>query len=177
MRGKGVLITLAAGIGIALGLSLSWFWPGSEILARDAMTRNLEDARFFSMALQEYAGEHDGAYPLYLSELAPDYIAWDYVRYSVMGSRWKVEPKYDWLYFAAGRDGTYLPRIIIASPQAVSEGRANKRIVVYDDLSTLLIPEDQYQRELHQMIEKRKKRPRRPVPSRPPEVLQIHAVY
>jgi len=129
------------------------------------------------MALQEYAGEHDGAYPLYLSELAPDYIAWDYVRYSVMSPRWKIEPKYDWLYFAAGRDGKYPPRIIIASPQAVSEGNANKRIVVYDDLSTLLIPEDQYQRELHQMIEKMKKRSRRPVPAQTPEALQIRGYY
>jgi hypothetical protein len=138
------------------------------------MIRNLDDARFFAMALREYVAEHDGIYPLYLSELAPDYIAWDYVRYSVGGARWKVGPKYDWLYFAAGHDGQHLPHIIIASPQAVTEGNANTRIVVYDDLSTLVIPEDQYQRELRQMIDSVRKTPARiHPPLQAPEIIKI----
>jgi hypothetical protein len=177
MRGKGLLITLAVGIGVALGLGLSWLWPGSELLQRDVVIRDLDDAKFFAMALREYAADHEGVYPLYLSELAPDYLgAWDYVRYSAMDSRWKAQPKYDWLYFAAGRDEKHLPLIIIASPQAVTEGRANKRVVVYGDLSPVVIPEDQYQRELRQMIDNQRKTPSRIRPPRQaPEIIQIHS--
>jgi hypothetical protein len=178
MRGQGFTITLAVGAGVAIGLGLSWFWPGSEIQRRDVMTRNLDDAKFFAMALNEYAAEHDGVYPHYLSELTPDYLgAWDYVRYSAMDTRWKPEPKYDWLYFASGHDGSHLPRIVMASPQAVNERNANTRIVVYDDLSALVIPEEQYQRELREMIGRMKKRPRRPVPQETPEVFQARRVY
>jgi len=141
------------------------------------MIRDLDDATFLAMALREYAGDHGGIYPLYLHELTPDYLgAWDYVRYSAVDSRWQPKPKYDWLYFAGGHDGKHLPHIIIASPQAVTEGRANKRIVVYDDLSPVVIPEDQYQWELHQMIDDQRKTPGRiHRPRQTPEIIKIHS--
>jgi hypothetical protein len=90
-------------------------------------------AKMLSYALMLYAQDHGGMYPAYLSELVPQYIAAsDYVLYAAKESG-KSEPKYDWLYFAAGRNEKYLPHITIASPQAVTLGGPNKRTVAYEE--------------------------------------------
>jgi hypothetical protein len=154
MRGKYWLIGLTA--VVVLGYVLM---PGWGVGARGVTAGNLSMAKQLAYALKFYAEKHDGSYPKYLSELVPDYLtAWDCVPYYPTDSAGKTEEKYDWLYFGAGSNDKQARHIIIASPQVARKGKGvNKRIVVYNDLSAVVIEEGPYQRELRQMSDNTKK--------------------
>jgi hypothetical protein len=161
MRGKYLPVALVVAVVVAatlyLVLPVGEISIGSPISLKD---KNRSAAKQLALAAKLYAGDNGGKYPTYLIELAPDYLAdLNHILYSETGTGRRFEPKYDWLYFAAGHDESHLLHIIIASPQAVTQSGGNQRIVVYGDQSAWVIPEDQYQRELHEMIDEMRKTP------------------
>jgi hypothetical protein len=159
VRGKYFLIKLAAAVIILS--AFCFLFPMGDATVRSSVSRkNLSAAKQLALAAKMYAGDYRGKYPTYLNDLVPDYLAdLNHVLYSEMTPANRFAPKYDWLYFAAGHDESHLPHIIIASPQAVTRSGENQRIVVYADQSAWAIREDQYQREVHQMIDNWRKTP------------------
>ena len=67
-------------------------------------------------------------------------------------------PKFDWLYFGALFGDKNPPPLLIASPQASTVEKVNRRIVVRGDLSASLVSEAEFQELLRKTIEAMHKR-------------------
>ena len=124
----------------------------------EAHTRNLSNAKQLATGVQLYALDHDGRFPMHLSELVPDYIpadTFDALLYRAKaGDQDDLHLQFDWLYFGAFFDEKTAPSIIVASPQTTGfKGKLPKRIVVAADLTASIISDDQYQIELKKTIE------------------------
>lgn len=122
--------------------------------------RNYSSAVQLAHGIKDFASDHDGRYPVHLSELVPDYIPPE--RYNELLYRPVrrdmdepfPSPQYDWLYFGAFRNETHPPTILIASPQTFTQqGKKPHRIVVHPDgtinqLAVTQLKEPEFQAKL-----------------------------
>lgn len=125
---------------------------------RGVQTTQLINAKQLGTAVKLYVDDHEGHFPMQLSELVPDYLSAQQLADLQFEVREKYEDpayaKQDWLYFGAIFDESAPPPILIASPQTTGfKGKPPKRIVIASDLTGSIISEDQYQIELKKTIE------------------------
>lgn len=102
-------------------------------MAKDRSSRNrcADNLREISLALHAYASEHDGAFPVSLSALCPNYISnemvFDCPASKTTGTTAAAEYEY-----TAGL-GEYSPaKAVLVSDRAGNHGAAGKNIVLVD---------------------------------------------
>ncbi len=150
--GIALLIGLAALAAAALLLPIF-----GETAVVGAQTKNLSNARQLALAAKVYAMDNEGRFPMHLSELEPDYLPpgiFEQVLYGTkVGDERPPRLKYDWLYFGAFFDEKNPPPLLIASPQAFTAEKKEKRIIIRGDGSGQVVNDDEYQQELRKTIE------------------------
>jgi hypothetical protein len=139
-----VLVVLAAGLCLPLF---------STVAVRGAQTKSLSNAKQLATGCKLYAADHAGRFPVHLSELEPDYIASvNSLRYTTVDKGDGPKPELDWLYFGAGFEERNQPRILIASPQASTAAKTQKRVIVEGDMSGAVWNEPNYQEMLAETV-------------------------
>jgi len=135
-------------VGLLAGISQ----PSSHVPVLGVTTQNVSNARRMAIAAKLYAVEHQGQFPARLNDLIPDYIRqedWNGLRFSPRTADDKPHAQDDWLYFGALLTERDIPNhLLLAAPQAITDGKKQRRVVSYDDSSTTIIPEEKYQDEL-----------------------------
>jgi len=135
---------------LAAGLCLPLF---SRVAVRGAQTKNLSNAKQLAISCTAYAMDHEGHFPVHLSELQPIYIAKvNSLCYTTVDSGDGPKPELDWMYFGAGFQARNPPRVLIASPQASTSAKRQKRIIVEGDLSGAVWDEPKYQEMLAETV-------------------------
>jgi hypothetical protein len=137
---------------VVAGLCLPLF---SHVAVRGPQTKSLSNAKQLATACRLYAMDHEGRFPMHLNELEPDYIVAgqpDGLRDVSLGK--EDDPKYmlDWLYFGAGFEEKNPPRVLIASPQATTTAKTQKRVVIEGDMSGTIWEEPKYQEMLAETV-------------------------
>ena len=147
-----------AGIALLCGMAALLLWPVfGRTAVKGVAARNLSNAKQVWLGVKLYADDHDGHFPIHLTELEPDYFPperLDYLLYRTKAG--EEEPprfRYDWLYFGAFFDDTNPPPLFIASPQAFTAGNKWRRIIIRGDGSGSIVNDDEYQQELRKTIE------------------------
>ena len=140
------LAAIVTGLCVAIIAAILWPYPWM-MTARPALPKNLSRAKILQTACLIYANDHDGRFPVHLSELDPDYIpagGYNELRFSSMGQN--DDPRFlmDWLYFGAGFTDQNPPALLIASPQATTTQPKLKRVIVQGNGSGRVISEDEY---------------------------------
>ena len=150
---------------IAAVLTVVWFalFPPYTLSPMVAQrVRNLSNAKQLGLAAKLYAVDHEGRFPMHLSELTAEYIqmeSWENLQFDPRKDiHDHVRPKQDWLYFGAFFDEKNPPPILIASPQTLTGTKILKRIVIRSDNSAQTVNENDYQHELRKTIEAMHKR-------------------
>lgn len=148
------VLGVAVAVVVVAGLALPLF---NTSAARDAQMINLSRGKQLGIWVQHYAIEHEGRFLVCLGEMVPEFISpevWSGLLYAHYQPSTKEAAKsqYDWLYFGALLDEKSEKILLIASPQALTDGRPNKRIVVYSDTSAQIVSEEQYQADLRHYL-------------------------
>ncbi len=144
---------LFAGFVFVLTAALLPIFPGKTVV-QGPQTVSLHNAQQLALACKLYAGDHEGRFPVHLSELEPDYIA-DVkgLRGIVFGPDGKEESRYDWLYFGAGFTESDPPTVFLASPQlVVTPGKPQKRAIVKSDTMWVFLKESEYEKLLSETV-------------------------
>jgi hypothetical protein len=173
----GFIITLSGALIVIIAAFFSW--PGDAALRmRGVQTRNLSNARQIATACKLYAQNHEGHFPIHLSELEPNYVSRGAL--SRLGcAREEPDDELDhpmnWFYFGAGFDDKNPPQLLIASPQGALTRRIQKRVTIKGDMSWQIVNEDDYERLFGQTVkqmealqESRKPQPSTPAPDPQP---------
>jgi hypothetical protein len=151
MKAKAKWITLIAfGVVIAFALFPVPVGPNTSELT----IRNLSNAHQIGFAVRLFTEDHEGRFPIHLSELVPDYLladSWHQLLYRPDGR--SEAALYDWIYFGGFFDEKNPPPILIASPQECTVGKRDKRVIVHGDISAMIVREEEYQAELKKTIE------------------------
>ena len=146
-------------IGLVAVLFLPVF---GRTAVRGLQTWDLSNAKSLGIASTLYLDDHEGNFPTHLLELVPDYIDaqnWSRLLYAAHKDKEeKPVPQFDWLYFGAFFDDKNPPPMLIASPQAFTEEKANKRIVVLANSSASIVSEEEYQDLLRKTIKAMRQR-------------------
>ena len=172
---KAFLCALVVTIGVIL-VGTSIRGPSAEVLARAGLTRNLSNAKQLAIAINLLAKDHDGHFPLHLSQIVPEYLRaedWHSLLFASETARGRsAQSEYDWLYFGAFFDEKHPPPLLIVSPHAFRDGKKQKRIVIRGDFTGQIINDDEYQVELRKTIEAMHKRAGTPAskPDAAPEI-------
>ncbi|MEA3211118.1 MAG: hypothetical protein QOE70_4175 [Chthoniobacter sp.] len=152
MLSKGKWATLVV-VVVLVGL---FAWPAYGPGVPSVVFRNLSYAKQLGLAAKLYAADHQGRYPVHLSEVMPDYLpadAWKKMLFEpMMTSQTTAPARYDWIYFGAFTDENKPPRILIASPQAITDSGKSRRVVINGNISGEIMDEGRYQEELRQTI-------------------------
>ena len=148
-------LLMAFVVVVVVFLGFYFVAPGSAIHSQGMRTKNLSNAKQLAIACRLYANEHEGRFPMHLSELEPDYVAPGTLielRCASIGE--DHDPRYtmDWLYFGGGFNETAPPSVLMASPQATTVGKPQKREVIRGDFSGSILDEDQYQELLAETV-------------------------
>ena len=147
-------IGIAAFVGIVM-LELGPQISGPSFSA--TRVRNLSNAKQLGLAAKLFAEDHDGLFPMHLTELAPEVIPAgnldDLLCATEIDDESQPRLKYDWLYFGAGFDDKNPPPLLIASPLVFKDGAKQKRVIIRGDLSGPIVNENEYQAELRKTIE------------------------
>ena len=142
----GVIVLLVAGFGGPTG--------GNPL--GPVQTRNVHSSKTLAFGCKLYAADHEGHFPLHLSELEPEYIGKGGVaklRCSSVGRDDASKFQMDWLYFGAGFDDKNPPRLLIASPRADTSGTVKMaRVMVQGDMAPRVAKEDNYQQLLGETV-------------------------
>ncbi len=146
------------GIAMLIGFAALLLLPVfGKTAVRGLQTKNLSNAKQLGLAARQFAEDHDGRFPMQLSEIVPDYLdanQSDYLLFAAkLGDEENPRLKYDWLYFGAGFDDKNPPPLLIAFPLAFRDDKKQKRIVIYADGSGWIVNEEEYQAELRKTIE------------------------
>ncbi len=124
------------------------FWPYPWLMTtRPALPKNISRAKQLQTGCLIFASDHDGRFPVHLSELEPDYVpAGEYykLRFSSMGQNDDPTFLMDWLYFGAGFTDKNPPRLLIASPQATTTQPKLKRVIVEGNGSGRVLSESEF---------------------------------
>jgi hypothetical protein len=150
-----LICAITVGIVVATLLFLPFRGPfGSKVIN----VMNLSNARQLAIAVKLYVVDHDGRFPMHLNELEPDYLHESILKqllYRPNDEKHTVTVypvRCDWLYFGAFHDEKHPPTILIASPQAFTEDRKSKRVVIYGDISGEILNDEDFQPKLRQTI-------------------------
>jgi hypothetical protein len=120
---------------------------------KGAKSKNLINARQLAAACRWYAADHQDRYPARFDELEPKYVPhWELEELRHFYASRRPENQMDWLYFGAGFDTNSPPRLLLASPQAVTIGRSPKRVVVSDDTDGSIVAESEYEQLLGETV-------------------------
>jgi len=118
---------------------------------RGVQTKNLSTAKQLATGCKVYASDHEGRFPIHLSELEPDYIP-DVaaMQCAIVRDGKDTGEKVDWLYFGAGFSEGQSPSILIASPQMMRPKKPRdknhgKRVYIEGDLTGQVGTEADYQ--------------------------------
>jgi hypothetical protein len=155
MKWLAIKLVLILAIGAAVYFLLPVFGTTSPV---GIQTKGLSNAKQLATGAKLYAMDHDGRFPVHLSELEPDYLPVGGLnqllyRPSEGMAKGTIYPvRCDWLYFGAFHDEKNPPTILIASPQAFTENRKSARIVVYSDTSAVIVDDENFQTKIRQTI-------------------------
>jgi hypothetical protein len=170
------VIAVICGLVLATGILLPFF---GKTAARGPFTKNLSNAKQLGTGVYLFAMDHEGRFPMHLSEVFPDYIpaeAWRELLYRPARPS-EEQPdsasRYDWLYFGAFFDEQHPPTILIAAPQAFTEKGKSRRILVYGDGIGAVEADDVCQRKLRQTIKELNERAAVLMPKRENSAPQI----
>ena len=145
MRGSYQLGVVASALCVVAAVCLFPLQGGSPNYGM--RTKNLSHAKQLATACKIYASDHEGRFPVHLSELEPDYIPkgeLDKLRCSSVGREGDPTFLMDWLYFGAGFTDENPPHILIVSPQVTTSLPKPKRVIVKGDGSGRVIDEADY---------------------------------
>lgn len=159
---KAHLATLVATIAIGVAGAIYILPTLGRTAVRGEQVRNLSSAKQLGVALQAYASEHEGQFPLHLTVLIPDFVEGDkfdeLLFLAKVADEWPPRLKYDWLYFGAFLSEKQPPALLLASPRAFRDDKRQKRIVLRRDFTAQVINDNEYQVELRKMIEAMRRR-------------------
>ena len=152
-----------AGVALLCGLVAVLLLPiWGRMSPGSPLTRDLSNAKNLGLAAKLYAVDHEGRFPMHLSELIPDYLNasnWDGLQFDARNDiHDHVLSKQDWLYFGSFFDEKNPPPILIASPQTPTGTKTKKRIIIRGDGTGSLVKDDEYQQQLRKTIEAMHKR-------------------
>ena len=163
---------LFAGLIVAIligGLLLPLIGRPSKI---GANTRNSMNGKQLGIACRLFAEDHDGRFPVHLSELQPDYVREENFKslaYRVVDAAGRpTNETLDWLYYGAGFDDTSITTVLIASPQVVISKGKPYRVSIQADSSGYTMPESEYQARLTETIRRMPAPHRKPPPQTSP---------
>lgn len=111
----------------------------NSITERARITKQITQMTMIQSNLRTYAIDNDGRYPESLAELVPDYLNDDGI---LNYTRLDGEGFDELVYFEGHGESDPAETIILAAPEVVQRG---KRLVSFNDGSTRLIPEAEYQ--------------------------------
>ena len=120
-------------------------------------TKQLSNAKQLGTAAKLYAMDNEGRFPLHLAEVEPDYLPSGSFEQllceAIDGDKKLPRLKYEWLYFGAFFDEKNPPPLLIASPQAFTADKKQKRVIIRGDGSGSIVNDDEYQQELRKTID------------------------
>jgi hypothetical protein len=120
---------------------------------KSAMSKNLVNARQLAAACKWYAADHQDRYPARFDELEPKYVPHGELEElrRFYASR-RPENQLDWLYFGTGFDTKSPPRLLLASPQAVTISGSQKRVIFGEDAIGSIVTESEYAQLLSETV-------------------------
>jgi hypothetical protein len=145
----GVVIIVLVGLTVQFPI-----FPGKSKSVRGPQTMSLANGRVLATACKLYASDHDGRFPIHLSELDPDYIEGvKSLRGVAFGPDAEAQYRYDWLYFGAGFTASNPPTVLLASPLiTVTPGKLQNRIVIKGDATGAVLGDEQYEKLLTETV-------------------------
>jgi hypothetical protein len=176
MKRALLVIAVICAVVAAVVISLPIF---GRTAARGTLTKNLSNAKQLGTGVRLFAMDHQGRFPMHLSELFPDYVPSEnwrellFIRARVTEDESFPAPQYEWLYFGAFCDEQHRPTILIASPQVFYEKGKLKRIIVFGDGSGTLADDEEFQTKLRQTIKELNERAATLMPKRESSALPV----
>jgi hypothetical protein len=146
-----LIISFLAGCCV-VGVSIITVPP--RLPHKNAMSKNLVNARQLAAACRLYAIEHQDKFPSRLDELEPKYVPHgELEELRRFYATQRPGNQMDWLYFGAGFDVKSPPQLLLASPQAISIRGSQWRVVFSRNNIGGIVQEGEYERLLNATVQ------------------------